>query len=244
MPLEGLPYVERPVIAAQVLEGADSVHLSVTRTLPTTSAYDPSAAAVTDAAVTVRTGGTAYPVVHRGDGRYSAGGLRVAAGAIFDLDLTWNGHAVTSQTFVPAPAQVGSSSFAPEQTGGTLRSVIMPRPGETYCQSWAIRGPAGRRLTGGTFTSALEGTGTSDSLVLSEAYSSLPLQAGDTLYAVVHAFDSQFTAYFASRGANRPGHDDLVFSEAGGTVRWNVHGDGIGMFIGKSLALSPAWMQP
>jgi hypothetical protein len=140
VPLEGLPYVERPVIAAQVLEGSDSLHLSVTRTLPTTAAYDPSAAAVTDAAVTVRTGGTAYPAVHQGNGRYSAAGFRIAAGATFDLDVTWNGHAVTAQTFIPAPARVGGSTLTQASSGSTLRSAIVPRSGETYCQGWAIRG--------------------------------------------------------------------------------------------------------
>jgi hypothetical protein len=244
VPLEGLPYVERPVIAARVVEGMDTVLLSVTRTLPTTVAYDASAAAVVDAGVILRSDGTDYAAVHQGSGRYAAGVPRIAAGATFALDFTWSGRRVTAQTFVPAPAQVGSSALLRDSSAYTLRSVLLPRPAETYCQSWAIRGPAGRMLAGGTFTVALEGSGTGDSLTLTESYSSLPLQQGDTLYAVVHAFDNQFTAYFASRGANRSGHDDLVFSEAGGSVRWNVQGDGIGMFIGTSLALRPVWVQP
>jgi hypothetical protein len=244
IPLEGLPYVERPVIASQVVEGADSVHLLVTRTLPTTAAYDPAQAQVADADVVVRSGGTEYRAAYAGSGRYSTAGVPVSAGATFELDATWQGKRVTAQTFVPARAAVGSSTLSQGSSGLTLSSVIAPRTGETYCQSWAIRGPAGRFVTGGSFTTALEGAPAGDSLVITETYSSLPLQPGDTLFAVVHAFDNQFTAYFGSRGANRPGHDDLVFSESGGSVRWNVSGDGIGMFIGKSMELSRAWVQP
>jgi hypothetical protein len=228
--LNDFPYIERMVVAAVLDAGTDSV-------LPVSEVYTPENSVLSGVTGRVMHGAEAFPLVQIVPGIYQAQGLRVDAGETYELEAEWQGKSVRATTRVPFPPSVIASTADLDSTGDgrlTLTTVVGAASPEVYGQTWSTRGPSGSD-SGGVFTSIqrFEDADANGNVSVSEVYH-LSVAPTDTLYAVVYAFDRSFYDWFISRGGNIPGYDDLLFRQVGGSVTWNVEGDGIGMFLGRA----------
>jgi predicted amino acid-binding ACT domain protein len=52
-----------------------------------------------------------------------------------------------------------------------------------------------------------------------------------SLTARVYIFDHQFLDFYSTQNLNQV--SDAIFGQTGSQVKWNIKGDGIGMFIGR-----------
>ena len=241
--LDDFPYVERMVVGSVLDAGSDNVLLFFARTLPLSEPYDPQNAVLTGVTGHVMHGGTAYPLVQLVPGLYQAQGLSIVSGETYELTAEWQGKRVSATTRVPFPPSVVSSTATIDSAATdrlTLQSLVRVGASEVYGQTWSTTGSGGAE-NGGEFTEIGRASDAdlNGEVLISESYS-LTVAPGDTLFAVIHAFDQPFYDFFISRGGNVPGYDDLLFREIGGFVSWNVEGDGIGIFLGRATTRTRA----
>jgi hypothetical protein len=244
---DDLPYVERIVVRGKldVWEEADSILL--TRTLPLTNDYDPDDAALTDADATIATGDTSYRLVHMGKGFYSAPGLIVQPGRSYTLNVSWHGKHVTASTLAPIPVPIDSIIIDTVKVNNYfgLDYVVVPtvrfepRGQQVYLLSYRIEGrrntvvfpiDGDQRIVRASDT-ALDGR----VHLRGEVTDYSPFDQSDLPLSVtveLHGFDYPFYDYYQTVRTGGSGDDVFIFSFSGeNTTRWNVSGDGFGMFI-------------
>jgi hypothetical protein len=244
---DDIPYVERIVVRGklEVWKPVDSILL--TRTLPLGVSYDPADAAITDADATITADGVTHRLLHIGAGFYHAPDLIVQPGRSYTLNVSSNGKKVTATTLAPLPLSIDTLTVekAKVNTYYGLDYVLVPtvvfrpRGQQVYLLSYTVEG---RRTTNAFPLQSdqhivrASDTGTDGRIHLrGEVPEYSPFGDIDTLLTVtarLHAFDYPFYDYYQTT-RNGGGNDDIfLFSFSGGnTIRWNVSGDGFGMFI-------------
>jgi Domain of unknown function (DUF4249) len=237
-----LPYVEQIVVTGLLEANSREATVTFTRTLPLNGSIVTAQAGLTNVHATIVTGGRVYPLTYAGGiGDYRTSGLYISPGQVYELHAEWNGKRVYASTYVPHPLTEAISSIDPFpiQPGRdvTVRTVFRPRPDEVYTQTWQITRPSGVSEDGGVFgeIARFQDAPVSGMVTITDDYSYFPLSMGDTPYPVIHAFDEQYYAYYKSRVNIDSNHADNIFL-FGGAVTWNVKGDGIGLFIGRSIS--------
>jgi len=241
--LTDFPYVERMVINGVVEAGGTEVVVHFSRTLRQDETFNPARAALADVSAMIISGsGSSYPLVHDTLGLYRAIGLTLIPGERINLEAKWNGRRAAASTVVPYPPDAVSSRLSHDTTGSqlyTLHTIVRARVGEAYGQTWELR-RSGELAAGGVFREVVRlvnANAWSEAQIVEEYVFSLdPL---DTLLAIVHSYDDAFYDFFITRGSNVPGYDDLLFRQTGGPIKWNVTGDGIGLFVGHATTTAP-----
>jgi Domain of unknown function (DUF4249) len=234
-----LPYVEKLVVGAILENGATEVVVYFSRTQPLSQSYVSENAELYNVVGRVVANGLSFPLEHIGQGIYSTSGLTVQSGIEYELFAEWNGKRAYARTRVPYPVNVEAAKYAcpPGQYTFCLESVVLPREHEVYGQTWEVQKSDGRIERGGVFGTVLRklDAGPDGRIILSDSYDHMPLGQGDIVYTRVHAFDEPYYDYFISNGDLVNGGEDDFFLSSGTFVNWNVTGDAIGMFIGKTV---------
>lgn len=237
-----LPYVERMVVYSIVTAGQE-ISVSFSRTLPLNKIYTLQEAALSDVAATVEADGRVYPLHYDSLGVYRTSGLIVKGGGVYGLHAVWRGTTCEAQTRVPDSLTIDSLLIlngAGPYGWSIVRAIFFPRPAETYALTWQISGQGvAQNQEFGFSTLVRQEDARNDGKVnldehiyILPGYGPTTLQHGSIL-AVIQAFDGPFYDYFKSR--SRVASTDDIFAQPGGSVRWNVRGDAIGLFIGKSV---------
>lgn len=241
----GIPYVERIVVRGVITTG-DSIHgIQLSRTLPIDVEYTAEKAALVDADVTIRTGGSAYKASHEGGGLYGVPSLVVQAGETYALEVVWHNKRVTASTLAPQAVPIDSIRLVSVSHDGYIDTVIevvfVPHGGQVY----GVTDQRSNRFNNpGEYieTPLWNSENIARKLdTLADGRIRLRTQypfyqevtdPNDTLWGVLYSFDYPFYDYYRTFGKYDNGNGP--FSTGGETTAWNVEGDGIGSFIGRA----------
>lgn len=264
-------FTERLVIEGILTPGNQIKGIYIGKTLPVKTVFDPTEAEVHDAVATVVVDGIGYSLQHVGNGLYQNLNLVATAGKTYSLNVEWNGLRVTAQTLVPFPPDTLSLVFSQvnltyqfsNAANFVLDGSFKGFSGETYGAVWS------HDVIGSDYIAALDTafpyveyvdhSYTSPVLVRDRDIQSdgnihVPVSGNinedyfphhpwsDTLVVTISAFDEQFFDYYNSKGSTTT-FEDLVLGMSPGAVKWNVSGEGIGMFIGKVSITRNAYFQ-
>jgi hypothetical protein len=245
------PFVERLVVNGRLRTG-DPVRISISKTLPLDRpvARESSWIGDVNAALVIdhETGGSErIALVYSGDSSIytTATPHIVASGSRYRLEASWKDLNVTGTTTIPHPVTIDSVRIVDRENpydwdSNDYSFVVRFRPiGEqVYGLHYLVRRSGGGEVKiafgrGEIFRRA-------DTLadgfieIMLEAFLDFP---PEDLLAVVNAFDTPYydfhkTYYLENNGTG-------AFSGGSDLTRWNIEGDGIGMFIGQAITECP-----
>ncbi len=195
---------------------------------------------------------------------YHVPNLVVEAGKRYALRVEWHGKVATAETFVPEPIEILSARLVPKevvetviymsgglsQTRTTYASVevtLRPRANETFgIAAYEIYRyeilPSGFRYRFGQNVPDVAVLGTSVQngglLLQTQTNYGYPLYQTYRLYVGCSSFDAAAQSYFRSQRADMPFGTgtlpSILYGEPGRNPEWNIRGDGIGLFVGRS----------
>lgn len=236
---EELPYDLRLVIRGLLEDGQKVDNIYIGRTLPVSVPYRESFAHLTEANAVVIMDGLFYPLRHKGNGLYVNDTLFVQRGKTYQLIAQWESKVATAETTVPIPGNVGGSTILTREVNGQNQTVIAttinPSGFESYGTTWYVSRLQGSILSESQEFGTIAQAGIEPGNTLTVLTAPVPqhIIAGDSqfLYVRLHIFDKSFLNYFKTHTSNQI--SDAIFGQPSANVRWNVMGDGIGMFIAK-----------
>lgn len=250
-----LPYKEQLVIRAILQDSALLSNVRIERTLPPLEEYSVEKALVTNAIVTVNDGEKDY-VLSYSDGYYNCYDLTIKAGKTYKMTAKWKNKTAYAETTVPLPPKFDGFGFDIVQIEDYWEAYTSVRF-YTYVQAEEISEKSvywggvvdwyGRvNYYNGSYDgkeiiklySDRDNSGKIKVYLNELSYSNNRTDTTELMEifnqyeAVVTAYDQDFYKYYLTRwnGESSEG----IFGTAGNNVEWNVKGDGIGMFIGRS----------
>ncbi len=255
---DDIPYVERIVVRGKLTTGEEIDSIMITRTLPLNESFTPEKAALTDATVTITTSMPPYPdstytLRYIGNGFFAAPRLRAIGGVTHTLKVEWRGKKVTARTIAPRQVSIDTvtvEKFSEIGWNGPYTVVVptvtfTPDDNQVYLLTYdpLYRGsvdepeyPMGirsdQRIVRRSDTAAdgrIHLRGSTDN-----GYYGRDDETITGLSVKLYCFDYPFYEYYQTerRGDFDIGSD--LFGPSGGQTKWNVEGDGFGMFIAGS----------
>lgn len=239
---EEFPYETKLVIRGLLEDGQDIKEIFIGRTLPVAVPFRADFSNLPDAVVSIRVDSLRYILKHTKDGLYNApAGVKARAGKTYELLVSWGGYSAGAITKIPDVGSVGGVFMvnSVNDTGKAIRVMsieVTPRADEAYAATWLAFTQSGQIYTEdikyNTVVRKLPGATTNTVQILSAevpaSYASKPQDLGVGIYV----YDTSFYDYFKTKGSSKL--SDAVFGQPSTSVRWNILGDGIGMFIGRS----------
>lgn len=239
---EEFPYETKLVIRGLLEDGQDIKEIFIGRTLPVAVPFRADFSNLPDAVVSIKVDTLRYILKHTKDGLYNApAGVKARAGKTYELLVSWGGYSAGAITKIPEAGSVGGVFMvnSVNDTGKSIRVMsveVTPRADEAYAATWLAFTQSGQIYTEdikyNTVVRKLPGATTNTVQILSAevpaSYASKPQDLGVGIYV----YDTSFYDYFKTKGSSKL--SDAVFGQPSTSVRWNILGDGIGMFIGRS----------
>lgn len=237
---------DRKLVISAVLESGKSIdQILIGKTLPPNQPYIPANAAVTDADGSISVDGTAHALIFdgyyqpygsvRGFGVYRTQFFFAEPGKVYTIDVKAEGLHATATTFVPAPAVVDSLVLSSVTVSGTVQYLldgqIVQQPGVVYSPAYSYAPSADFAVREPVFGVGKSSPGYHMRFRI-PVYGLQP-SLHDSLTAVITSYDESYLDYYATRFNGNATTDDLGQSLS--TVKWNVQGDGIGLFIGATI---------
>ncbi|MEP7219980.1 MAG: DUF4249 family protein [Bacteroidota bacterium] len=244
---DDIPYVEQIIVSCLLEPGKPADSLRFSRTLPINEQYDTSKAIIADLTGTIRSGDSIYPLRYISGIRYEAVGLIPESGKVYQLNAEWHGKHVTAVTRVPFPAVVDTITFfpfaypnKPDKAYYRMDLRVIPGVQEVYGITYQFKNSDSAWVNGGSLKDRGSAVRSQDTLADGRAHilsrSDHPLEGPPPFSGSValFSFDAPYYDYFLTyANGDEPG--DRVLANTGEKIRWNVHGDGVGMFIGRSI---------
>ncbi len=241
-----LPFVERLVVQGTLVAGQPADSIFIKRTVPLSARYDSARAILSDASGRIEGGGKSYPLVHVGESRYEATGLVPESGVRYRLVADWHGKSVQASTTIPYLPQVDtiitkkSTEDHPNPNDAYYASIeahVRPRPTETYAMEVYDRNDSRFDFYPVVDLNYNDVIGKPDDTL---ANGRVQLLFDDYSFVlnrnrarvVVYSYDLSFYDFYYSY-YDRDGDGGAIFNTPQ-PVRWNVEGDGIGIFIGRA----------
>jgi len=238
-----LPYRERLVIEGIIVPGPLRGAVRVARTFPLTANNQVIEGTVLDALVFLRYGDTTRQLhLNRERSLYDNDSIIVTAGNTYTLLVDWNGKHAQATTRVPSPPLMDTVYVARRNMNDsvlyTAEALLNPRADEAYDASWIFH-----TLTSGGRDSAIYLDFSQAPLVAEDAAADGRIHflfafrttsvVHDTLQFNCTSFDRAYYDFYISRGD--PEFSGVpTYSYFEGPVRWNVQGEGVGLFYGAS----------
>jgi hypothetical protein len=241
---EEFPY-EMKLVIRGILEPDQLIEdIYIGRTLPISVPFDEDFANLQDAVGAVVSDNVFYPLRHTGNGLYTTDSLIARLGNTYSLVVQWQDKSASAQTYIPFPGNVISSELKTfQEDGETIYYVegrINPRGNESYAASWVLQ-----NLNGEITREAekfLEVIRSSDGQQIKIRTEEVPLNiisihnnGSGRLGIRFYIYDEAFYDYYISQGSGQI--PDAIFGQPGTAVKWNIKGEGIGMFIGRMYAV-------
>lgn len=236
---EQIPYVPKLVVRAFLKEGTGIKNVYIGRTLPVSVQYSSAFADLTDAGAVIINNNIVYPLKHYGNGLYKNDTLRIVRGEKYYLLANWQDLAASAETVVPRMGTVSSIQLKTEPSADKsmfLQTDIIPYSDEVYACTWALF------FLNGTISAEADSFGTvaykKVNGLLSTKSSHIPSYyiSNSSIYGVrLFIYDHEYADFYNTQGSNRV--SDAIFGQTGSKIKWNIKGDGIGIFIGEADSL-------
>lgn len=259
VPADGLPYVNHIVIRGFLNAGQPIDSISISHTLPLSTPFDPSQAAIPDAQVSISVDGRTIPLQSIGFGYFTDPEHdTVQSGKTYSIDVKWNGLHAWASTLIPVIPSVPIFQFnnirwdtevfiygqnfqdTLFRFGGQMEVGIEPvTPGEAFTLVSDSIADVDSFYSQSTYNGEIFYNLYPSSDVNSAGF--LPifqfeqLDPNDSNYfasAVIESFDGPYYDFIQTYTYNANGGD--IFGTGGANPKWNVSGDGIGIFIGEA----------
>ncbi|MCU0426176.1 MAG: DUF4249 domain-containing protein [Candidatus Kapabacteria bacterium] len=243
-----LPYVEQLVVSAILTAGDTVRNIHVMRSAPASGKIEYAAQGLPDARVTLLLNGS--PVVVRRQRTlpqvntqglspeqrtfFEAPGVVIQSGQRYSITVEWSGKRISASTVIPSAPDVVSYrilddlSFVPPRR--TLQAVVRPASNTAYS------------IIGETIiTSNRPNSSLSNSLTESLPVVRNQVTNSDTLQIRTNlnfGFQQDTVRYFGRVVSYDPAYSLYLQSIQGVNpfARWNVQGDGVGIFVGAALS--------
>lgn len=234
---EEIPYELKIVISGTLYPYQQVSDIYIGRTLPISYAYSDEFANLTDAVAAIECDGKYYPLKHTGKGLYANDTLITEPGKRYILIVSYENKLATAETIIPTTGVINRLSLSLKDIGGTkenyVNALIKPSSDEVYAVSWIIMLPNG--FISKEADAVPEVMGTDDRSTITVNSGIIPqhliTSSRENLAVKIHIFDKQFRDYFTTKPNSEV--TDQVYGQTRSNVKWNIKGDGIGLFIGK-----------
>ncbi len=237
-----LPYSELIVIRGELIAGNPISGIIITKTLPPLDNYELDKALIPSAKAYIEYNSTKYPLIYDESIRtYYCNDIIPHVGEKYKIVVQWQGHTASAITTIPAPIDsvddikleiinITEDYYSYQQliVKGRVKSshnVVIYSCIDNFHSYWS--NSYVRKLKSG-FDGQL--------LLFTEDYY-YSNQLPDKL--IVGTFDLDFYDYYYTK--DNGNQVDDAFSINAEIIKWNINGDGIGMFIGsnrKTISLS------
>ncbi|MEP7219051.1 MAG: DUF4249 family protein [Bacteroidota bacterium] len=247
-------YEPRMVVNGVITVGQPVDSIRFSRTIPLNQQYSERDVGLDNVSARIETATGLYPLKPIGNGYYQATDLTPVSGQEYRLVAEWEGKRVTATTLAPQTPVILeiTAELGTDINGGRDPSLYMvtahvqTHGRDIYmlgCQSYDYW--SGREVHTGHYPNWVPERGDIDSIdVVSISFLySRPKDdvASHPAIGMVYAYDQAYYDYWNS---SHTGDDQLelrdrylpTFSE---TIIWNIHGDGIGMFIADAVNWMP-----
>ncbi|MBN8544939.1 MAG: DUF4249 family protein [Ignavibacteria bacterium] len=239
---EEFPYEMKLVIRGLLEDGQDIKDIYIGRTLPVAVPFRGDFANLTNAVVSIKVDTLRYILKHTRDGLYSApNGVKARAGKTYELLVSWESLSAGAVTKIPEAGTIGGVFLlnSVNDTGKSIKVMsadITPRGDEAYAVTWLAFTQTGQIYTEdnkyNVVVKRLPNVNTTtiqaQSAEITPSYLARPQDLGVGIYV----YDGSFYDYYKTKGSSKL--SDAVFGQPSTSVRWNILGDGIGMFVGRS----------
>jgi len=234
---EEIPYELKIVVSGTLYPYQQVKDIYIGRTLPISYSYSEEFGALGDANAVIECEGKYYPLKHTGKGLYANDTLTSEPGKRYVLIVSYENKLATAETKLPGAGVINKLSLALKDIGGVkenyVNAVIKPHDDEVYAVSWIFMLPNG--FISKEATEVPEVTGSRDHAALTVNSAVIPHylinSSRENLAVRIHIFDKQFRDYFITKPNSEI--TDQIYGQTRSNVKWNVKGDGIGLFIGK-----------
>lgn len=244
-----LPYTEQLVIRAILIADSDTPDITITRTLPPLTEYSDNAALVKDAVAYITgPGEKRYKLTYQeSNQKYKVDNLIPKAGESYRLEVTSGGKSAYAQTVIPEPITIEGFELTNEleyENHGYRSWIIIVsaifKPINNYVYiSGEMNSYSGKYYMWNIIkqnTDAMKDGKIRIPVIVQQTNDTNSYSMKDFIgrEVFVESYDNQFYAYYNSRSEGNSGND--IFGTSGSNIRWNVKGDGIGIFFGLNLA--------
>lgn len=227
------------LVVRGVLESNKPIQdIYVGRTLPISYSFTKSFADLPDASVGILYRDSLYVLRHKKDGLYFTNGLIPVQGETYKLLVQWKSYFATAETTVPLIGTVEAVELKSHQGSQVpqryIECSIRPYMNEAYALTWVSLTVSNTVTTeANEFNGVMKkGLQAYDGFMKVTTDTITPGILTETLGYRIHAFDERFYDYFITQNTNKV--SDAVFGQPNSNVKWNVQGDGIGIFFAKT----------
>lgn len=238
---EEFPYEIKLVIRGILEPGKIIDNIYIGRTLPINAEFDESFANLDDAVGAIISDGIFYPLRHTENGIYTTDSLIAEKGKTYYLVAQWEDKSISATTNIPMPGKVlGYGVKNLEENGervNAMEATIAPRGDESYTITWVFVYSDGlvsneaqnfvdvnRSLTG-------EQIKVHSDAIPASILNNTSGKIGIRLYV----YDRAFYDYFKAEGSSQI--SESIFGQPLSNVKWNIEGEGIGLFMGRADTL-------
>ncbi len=236
-----LDYKEKVVIRS-LIESGKPIQVYFGKTFPPNQAFNPDEAYLDNVDAVISAFEKNYKLEHIGNGIYTNENILAVNGIEYELKAVWNSDSILSKTYIPysttfQKAQLIENVSNENDTTYYLQGFLSPRENAVYGATWVILNAEDTvRIEDEVIPNlAREQDANLAGLLLIRTRNiskELVDEYRNSLFIRVHAFDEVFYNYFITQNANNASTN--IFSQSGINLRWNVEGNAIGLFIGKS----------
>lgn len=236
---EDFPFELKLVVRGLLTAGEPVEDIYIGRTLPVTFTYSESFANLEDASAVIVYEDSLILLHHTGEGLYSPQLPLIAEkGKHYSLVVQWENKTATAETTIPWIGTIGKIQSLRTTDGDNKQITILEcdvthRKDEIYAPLWAFVSFSGRVNSEANEFGTLGKRDPNYAGAVKCYTSAIKGDVNSTLNLGVHfyIYDSPFYDYFYTQGSSQI--EDAIFGQSSSNVRWNVKGDGIGMFIGR-----------
>jgi hypothetical protein len=235
-----LPYKETLVIRGILKADETKTIVLIYKTLPPLANEADTSYYVKNATAYIECEGIKYPLEYWNNTQYVCHDLVPKAGKKYKLFVQWKNHVATAETTVPNMNDDLSDSRFEVDYSDYKAKIKVNCKADVKDKCAAIIGLKFLYgYDGGEFYDDILFSGL---ITFNKAYKgeveetfSRYLYENNKLkyeYLILRKFDPSFVEYYRTMDASRM--DDDIFSTSGSEIKWNIKGDGIGLFIGES----------
>ena len=237
-----LPYSELIVLQAELKADQPIKDILISRTLPPLEKYSFDIALITNAKAYLELNNVKYNLKYNSlDESYYCEDIIPKAGDRFKINIDWNGHNTYAYTTIPN--QIDNVSNIKVDTneivykyGYYYRKVLITARVKSNFNVVIYSGFI-RNVNDYIYTYQVRklNSGFNSDMILFEDNSNYLNWEWPSI--IIATYDLDFFDYFNTRYEGEQSSD--LFSSSGNNIRWNMKGDGIGLFIGSNQKIIP-----
>lgn len=233
------PFEFKLVVRGILEEGQPLRNIYIGRTMPIQDSISPVFSRLTDATVAVMVDDRLVRLNHTSNGLYENTSVIVQRNKTYTLIASWEDKTATAVTYVPLPGTISSPEAKPVLKNNTtyhkIETTVTPMGDEAYAAVWQLLNITGQSVVGeGTKAGPVIRRRSASELSFKVTTEEFPgLTANNKIGIRMYVYDGAFYDYYVTQNPNQV--TDLTFGQPQAGVKWNVSGDGIGMFIGRTV---------